>query len=574
MQYLDFKPARCKNCYKCLRSCPVKAIRFVDNQAKIVDSKCILCGTCISVCPQNAKEIHSELDVVKILLNGKEKIIASVAPSFISSFEIQDFGLMRKALQQIGFYDAQETAIGANAVTKEYVKLLKTGEYNNFITSSCPAVNKMIQMYYPKALKYLAPIASPMVAHAKIIRENNPDVKIVFIGPCIAKKKEAFESGIIDAVLTFEDLAHLFEENNIVLKEMLFKPEEKCQLSDDINTAKYYPINRGIIKSTDNWPKNYEYVTVDGVKKCFEVLDDIDNLNNMFIEMNCCEYACINGPARIRTEGGSLKANQKIREYVNKNLENKEAKKELSVNVWDLAYPHPRIDNDMIIPTEAQIKEVLAKIGKTKKEDELNCGACGYMTCREKAAAVINGLADIDMCIPYMRMRAESMSYEIIQNNPNGIVVLDSDFKIIEINGKAKALFGIDQSEPKGMLAFDCFDAEEFIKAVSKNKNSYNKKYFINKTKKYIELNIVLLKEHKITFGIMKDITDSVAYDEKLQGVRLKTLETTDDVIKKQMRVAQEIASLLGETTAETKIALLKLKKTLQQDNGDTGNEK
>ncbi|MFA6866625.1 MAG: [Fe-Fe] hydrogenase large subunit C-terminal domain-containing protein [Clostridia bacterium] len=563
MQYLDFKTAKCKNCYKCLRACPVKAIKFVDHQAKIVEDKCILCGTCIAVCPQNAKKVHSEIDNVLTLLASNDKVIASIAPSFVSSFDLQEFTIMEFALKELGFDEAQETAIGASLVTKEYVKLLKTGLYNNFITSSCPAVNNMIQKYYPEALKYLAPVASPMVAHARLIKEAEPKTKVVFIGPCIAKKKEAFESGIVDAVLTFEELLQLFEEHNIDLSNIAPPPTPNMD-DNKRNIAKYYPINRGIIKSTDKWPNNYEYVTVDGVKKCFEVLEDIGHLNNMFIEMNCCEYACINGPASLKRSGGNLKANEKIREYVGKDLENIDKNEVLDISYGDLLYEHPKLENSMIIPTENQIKEVLARIGKTTKEDELNCGACGYSNCREKAIAVINGLADIDMCIPYMRMRAESMSYEIIQNSPNGIVVIDSDYKIIEINEKANKLLGVNLIEPKGMNAFDCFDSSEFIKAISLGQNVYNKKVFISKTKKHIEMNIVLLKEHKILFGIMKDITDNVEYNEKLKNVRLNTLETTDEVIKKQMRVAQEIASLLGETTAETKVALLKLKKTLQ----------
>lgn len=215
------------------------------------------------------------------------------------------------------------------------------------------------------------------------------------------------------------------------------------------------------------------------------------------------------------------------------------------------------------MPSEKDIRAVLAKTGKNSPEDELNCGACGYSTCRDKAIAVLNGYADIEMCLPYMRSRAESMSYEIIQNTPNGIVLMDNDFKILDINTRAMRLLGVTEHDVRGMLAFDCFDCEEFIAAVAKGKNVSKKRVFVNRTKKYIELSIVLLQEHKVLFGVMKDITDSVEYDEKLNAVKLETLATTDEVIKKQMRVAQEIASLLGETTAETKVALTKLKQTL-----------
>ncbi|MDD4654829.1 MAG: [Fe-Fe] hydrogenase large subunit C-terminal domain-containing protein, partial [Bacteroidales bacterium] len=215
-EYLEFRRARCKDCYKCLRSCPVKAIDVQNHQAQIIEDRCILCGTCTSVCPQNAKIVHSELDEIRALLAGNEKVIASVAPSFISSFGLQDFMPLKIALGKLGFSNAEETAVGAKLVVVEYKKLLETGQFKNFITSACPSVNRMIQLYYPKALKYLAPVDSPMVAHAKILQLQYPSAKIVFIGPCIAKKREASESLLIDGVLTFEDLQLLLDEKEIV----------------------------------------------------------------------------------------------------------------------------------------------------------------------------------------------------------------------------------------------------------------------------------------------------------------------------------------------------------------------
>ena len=553
--YLDFKNAKCKDCFKCLRECPVKAIRYENHQAKIIDSRCILCGKCTLVCPQNAKQVHSEAEDVLTLLASGKKVVASLAPSFVSSFGVQDFDVMAEALSELGFAETEETAIGAKAVTEEYARLLKTGEFRNFISSACPAVNRMIQLYYPSALKYLAPVPSPMVAHARMIKKRDPDAAIVFIGPCIAKKREAAESGIIDGVLTFEELNALFERKNIDL----CKIEAKTQSEKHSLKARYYPIPRGIIKSFDALPDGYEYVAVDGVKRCAEVLEEVDSLSGLFLELNCCEHACVGGPCRPATRSGAVKSNEDVRRYAAKDI----AAPAASVPETDLTQKHPRIILDDFIPSEKDIRAVLAKTGKNSPEDELNCGACGYSTCREKAIAVLNGYADIEMCLPYMRSRAESMSYEIIQNTPNGIVLMSDDFTILDINSRAMRLLGVTEHDVRGMLAFDCFDCEEFISAVTKGKNVSKKRVFVNRTKKYIELSIVLLQEHKVLFGVMKDITDSVEYDEKLNAVKLETLATTDEVIKKQMRVAQEIASLLGETTAETKVALNKLKQTL-----------
>ena len=553
--YLDFKDAKCKDCFKCLRECPVKAIRYENHQAKIIEQRCILCGRCTLVCPQNAKQVHSELDDVLALLSSGRKVVASLAPSFVSSFDTQDLDVMKEALFALGFAEVEETAVGAKAVTEEYARLLGTGEFKNFITSACPAVNRMISIYYPDALKYLAPVPSPMVAHARMLKKRDPDAAIVFIGPCIAKKREAAESGIIDGVLTFEELNTVFAQKNIDL----CKIEAKRHADGTELKARYYPIPRGIIKSFDSLPAGYEYVAVDGVERCAEVLDEIDTLSGLFLELNCCEYACVGGPCRLHVKGGNIKSNENVRKYAAKDMGAAPAVTEQV----DLTEKHPRIILDDFVPSEKDIRAILAKTGKNSPEDELNCGACGYSTCREKAIAVLNGYADIEMCLPYMRSRAESMSYEIIQNTPNGIVLMGDDFKILDINTRAMKLLGITEHDVRGMLAFDCFDCEEFINAVTRGRNVSKKKVFVNRTKKYIELSIILLQEHKVLFGVMKDITESVEYDEKLNAVKLETLATTDEVIKKQMRVAQEIASLLGETTAETKVALNKLKQTL-----------
>ena len=312
LKYLDFKEAKCKNCYKCLKNCPVKAIKIEDNQAKVIEDRCILCGNCTLICPQNAKNVHSELEEVKALLKNN-KVIASVAPSFISNFELNNFETINEALKEVGFFFAEETARGAKLVTEKYSELLKEKKYKNFITSCCPAVNTMISLYYPDALKYLAPVDSPAIAHAKLLKEEYPDCKIVFVGPCIAKKRECKESGIIDGVLTFEEVAKLFEENNIELKD----ENEEADVS--WNKARFYPISRGVIKSFDRLNTNYEFIAVDGVDRCKETLEKIDELDHVFLELNACEHSCINGPCSLKRNENSIIANSKVRKYVKKN---------------------------------------------------------------------------------------------------------------------------------------------------------------------------------------------------------------------------------------------------------------
>lgn len=562
-EYLEFKNAKCKDCYKCLRECPVKAIKVVDHQAKIIKERCILCGKCTRVCPQNAKRVHSSKNEVVELIKNNKKVIASVAPSFISSFKLKDFSAMKIALCKLGFFDAEETSVGANVVVQEYEKLLKSGKYKNFITSACPSINRMIQIYYPNALQYLAPVDTPAIVHAKMIKEQDSEAKVVFIGPCIAKKKEGKESGVIDGVLTFEELLELFNENNIDL-DMI----SSVSVSNDnkvTNRAKYFPISRGIIKSFSSLPEGYEYIAIDGVERCFEVLNSIDDLSGIFLEINSCANACINGPCSLTKEKESISSNAIVRGYAKKEIEAGGKNDKIPYDL-DVSAEYGRLRTGDIPGTDKQIEAILAKTGKLTPEDELNCGVCGYSTCRAKAWAVLNGYADIDICLPYMRKKAESMSYEIIQNSPNGIIVVDNELKIVDINAKALELGGLTGYNVKGKYVVDYFEPTDFVFALNDEKNVVRKKMYIPKTKSYVELSITYLKEHKTMFAIMKDITSGVNYNDKLSKVKQETFKTTDEVINKQMRVVQEIASLLGETTAESKVALLKLKKTLQEE--------
>lgn len=560
-EYLELARAKCKDCYKCLRGCPVKAIKLEKHQAKIIRDACVLCGRCALNCPQNAKHVVNDTQYVLNILKNNPMVIASVAPSFVSSFGIDSFQILIQALKKIGFYGAEETAIGARIVTDKYYELLKTHQYKNFITSACPSVNRLIQLYYPNALCYLAPVDSPMVAHGKMIKKVYPNAKVIFIGPCISKIREADESdGIIDGVLTFEELNQIFIERNIILTHEGIQEEE-----NEINTARFYPISRGIIKSFHQFVEGYQYVAIDGLEKCKEALASIDQMEGMFFELNSCEHACINGPCILENKGGSIKANADIRKYVSQGLKtNRNEIRNVPINIdktfISLAKKEPHF-------SEAEIRDVLLRTNKKTKADELNCGACGYNTCREKAIAVLKGLADIEMCVPFMKERAESMSNEIIKNSPFGIIVIDIDFKILDINQRAKDILG--EQNVVGTEIFQYMDANEFVMAQAEHKNRFKRQLFISKTNKYIDLSVSLIPNQEVLFAMMEDVTEQTNYDKKIDTITMNTLSTTDEVIKKQMRVAQEIASLLGEVTAETKVALLKLKNTLLTEKKD-----
>ncbi len=290
-EFLRLKKSNCKNCYKCIRNCPVKSIRFSDGQANIAGDECILCGQCFVVCPQNAKEIVSDVDRVKAMLAGPAPVVASVAPSFIANYAGVGIAGLEAALKKLGFAAAEETARGATMVKKEYERLLAEERRDILISSCCHSVNLLIQKYFPEELKYLADVLSPMQAHCTDLRRRMPNAKTVFIGPCVAKKDEAASyPGITDAVLTFEELTGWFAEAGIVL-------ESDCDDTAE-SRARLFPTTGGILKTMECNEPGYTYLAIDGVENCIAALRDIENgdLHHCFIEMSACVGSCVGGP--------------------------------------------------------------------------------------------------------------------------------------------------------------------------------------------------------------------------------------------------------------------------------------
>ncbi|MBC5580138.1 PAS domain-containing protein [Anaerofilum sp. BX8] len=551
--FLGLKKSNCKNCYKCIRHCPVKSIKFADDQANIVSNECILCGECFVNCPQNAKVIRDDLPQVKELIASGRPVIASVAPSFISEFGATNFSQVKRVLQKLGFASAEETAIGAGIVKNRYQEMIADGQHPLIISSCCHTINTLIQKYYPGALPYLADVLSPMLAHCQLIKEQNPGAATVFIGPCISKKEEASIYGICDVVLTFEDLESWMTEEHLVI--------EPDPADESGKRPRFFPIPGGIIASMDTADTGYSYIAIDGVENCKAALKEIEagGLSGCFVEMNACEGGCINGPATTTRHQRSIAGAVKVRSFAGKEEFDAELKAPLEKK---MDYIGVRAQ----IPGEAAIKEILSKMGKTSPEKELNCGSCGYNTCREKAIAVYQGKADLSMCLPFLKEKAESFSDKIISNTPNAIFVLDEDLNIQQINQAALSLFNIPAgADLKGTPLVRILNPTDYLNTMVTGRNVLDKKYYLAEYKKYVAETIIYDKEYHMIFSIMRDITDAETKASQEDDLRRETAEITDQVIEKQMRVVQEIASLLGETTAETKIALTKLKSTIQK---------
>ncbi len=557
-EFLKLKKSNCKNCYKCIRHCPVKSIRFSGNQAHIVGNECILCGQCFVVCPQNAKEIAGETERAEVLINSGAPVIASVAPSFIANYDGVGFGELKAALKKLGFADAEETAVGATIVKREYERLLKEEHRNILISSCCHSVNLLIQKYYPSCLPYLADVLSPMQAHCEDIKRRNPNAKTVFIGPCVAKKDEAdYYTGITDAALTFEELTEWFERKGITLNKALDKSDERL--------ARFFPTTGGILKTMEkNMLPDYTYIAIDGVENCMAALHDIEegNINNCFIEMSACAGSCIGGPVMEKYHRMPVRDYAAVAAYAGKRDFTVDQPDELTLRK-NLEY----IGRKLPYPSESEIRDALHKMGKLKPEDELNCGSCGYNTCREKAVAIIQGKAEVSMCLPFLKERAENFSDNIINNTPNGIVVLNDKYEVQQINRAALKLMNIPrESDVMGEPIIRILDPKPFMDVQRTGKAVRDEKVYLAEYDKYVEQTIVLDKEYKALICIMRDVSDEEQQKQRKEELSRQTVETADKVVDKQMRIVQEIASLLGETAAETKIALTKLKESMSDE--------
>ncbi|MEI3409683.1 MAG: [Fe-Fe] hydrogenase large subunit C-terminal domain-containing protein [Christensenellales bacterium] len=556
MDCLTLKKSNCKNCYKCIRHCPVKAIRFSGNQAHIIGDECILCGHCFVVCPQNAKEIVNETEKVRVFLQSYP-VYVSLAPSFIANYEGVGINAMRTALKKLGFADVEETALGATVVKNEYDRLLREEKRDIVISSCCHSVNLLIQKYFPKELPYLADVLSPMQAHCADLKRRHPGAKTVFIGPCVAKKDEAAHyDGIVDAVLTYEELTEWLNHEGVVL--------EKETDSQQESRARFFPTTGGILKTMNLDAPGYRYMAIDGIENCISALKDIENgnIHHAFIEMSSCVGSCVGGPVMEKYHPSPVREYIAVAEYA--------GDKDFVVeqpDSNDLRKHFSLIERENKMPSEYEINAALRQMGKMSKRDELNCGSCGYNTCREKAIAICQGKAEASMCLPYLQKKAEGFSDRIVNNTPNGIIVLNDAFEVQQINEAAMDIMHIrSASDVLGEQVVRIMDPAVFYEVQKKKFNVHNRRVYLAEYKRYVELTVVYDTDNHLFIGIMRDITDEEKEREKKESISKQTIETADKVVDKQMRIVQEIASLLGETAAETKIALTKLKESIKDE--------
>ena len=557
MKILQFENVNCKNCYKCVRYCPVKAIEIKNHCAQILEEECILCGRCTIVCPQKAKEAISDVEKIKNALEENKQVVVSVAPSF-SAYYHSAFADFREALLKLKFAEVFETAEGAYLVKTEYEKLLAENSDKTYISSCCTSINELIKKYYPKAVKYLAPVITPMEAHSKLLKEKYRDAVIVFVSPCIAKKIERYDKDSqVDYIISFEELSEMLKDNNIEISNS--REGESKYLS------RKFPTHGGIIASMK--PDNeHEFISLSGYKDCVQAIEDICNgkVSKCFVEMSFCEGSCVGGPSFQRNNISLLSSNIEI----NKKLRNLDYSEDFNV-ISKQSLKKAYTDKEIIIhkrPSELQITAILHKMGKYTEADELNCGMCGYFSCREKAEAVFAGKAEISMCLPYMKERAESFSNQILNITPNAILTVDMDLKVQQINKAASDIFHLEPKDIINQPVSRILDEFDFVNIITSDTLKTEKFTFLAEYNAYLSQVFMYDKSNSIIVCIMKNITEERQKRNQLTQKKIQAAAMADDIVDKQLRIVHEIASLLGETAAETKIAIQDLKNTIMLD--------
>ena len=560
---LQFRTANCKNCYKCIRNCPVKAIRVENQQAQIIEDQCILCEKCTSVCPQHAKVEHDDIpDIQKEIASGK-KVIASVHPAYLVRYGWNSVHLLEEKLQKMGFWKVFDAAQGAAMMKQEYTRILEAQHQQKMmISSNCPVVVRLIEKKYPHLTEYLAPVCSAMQMHAQYLREQYPDAVLVYVSPCISVMSELKEQQAqMDYVITFRELSNWMDD--------MPQQQEQGKLPEEVYLSRMMAVSGGLIQAMQP-VEGQKYLSVDGMDQCREILKELQagEYQDYFIEMNACANGCIGGPYSQKREKKLLDALIAIRQ-ISMPEGRPDYQKDYHMEMPDVtirrfipeeSYPEKAI-------TREQVTHVLQEMGKYTREDELNCGACGYDTCRAKAVAVIQGKAEVSMCIPYMREKQEDYANIIINAMPGLLVTVDYQLNIVQLNKAAKDLFDISRKKHLlGKQLNEIMDDYAMVNMIAFDREIEQDCIYLEEQRRYIERVITNDRKNKLILCIMKDVTKEKERQKKQRRAQADAVQMADKLAEEQLKIVHEIASLLGETAADTKVAIEELKQTIQQD--------
>jgi iron only hydrogenase large subunit-like protein len=552
--------AACQDCYKCVRNCPVKAIKVENDHALIVHESCVFCGTCVLSCPVGAKKVRDDVPKVKRLLQIREKVIVSLAPSFVPEFAPATPDQVAASLRALGFWAVSETAIGADLLNAHIAEALSLPDAQGiYISSACPAAVDLVRKYHPNLASRIVGAYSPAFAHASYLKKlYGPDVGVVFIGPCIAKKGEAdAHEELVDAALGFKELAAWFEEMGILPERMhvpdpasgatLFVPRKAGRGS-------IYPVEGGMISSLRRHriEKSVSFMSFTGLPAISRAIADLESapMNEpVFLELLACEGGCINGP-EMSSGRGTVAKRLEVMDYAR--LSEAEPFSDPTLPIAEGVGAEPISESPV---SEENLRFALSTVGKFSREDELNCSGCGYDSCRDFARAMLRGRAEKTMCVSHMRKLAQKKTNALIRSMPSGVVIVDKSLTIVECNRQFAELAGADalvawEAKPGlegASLAKVMPVLEEIFEAVNVNGLEIDRDLRLGK--KVVNISAFAVEQGAFTGAVVQDIT--------LPSVRKQRIVSqASKVIDKNLAVVQKIAYLLGENAAETESIL------------------
>ncbi|HEX7491788.1 MAG TPA: [Fe-Fe] hydrogenase large subunit C-terminal domain-containing protein [Candidatus Limnocylindrales bacterium] len=557
------RKARCRDCHRCVRACPVKAIRVHDGQAQVIAERCIGCGTCIRECPQHAKSYRNDITEAARLIAESGTVVASVAPSYAAVYEPWQQKRLASALRRLGFGYVAETAVAAESVALAGAAYLAENPGRSHIWSSCPAATEYIRRYRPAMASLLSPIASPMLAHARLLRNRLGDeTRVIFIGPCVAKKAEAERPDCpdtVDLVLTFEELATWLDQESILLTAC-----EESEFDEASTAARLYPLPDGgglktagiLTRGLSLGPRVFSASGFEEVDRALDFLSE--STEPMILEPLFCAGGCVDGPATA-TERNLFSRRFALEESASNAAVAPVAHTALG------PVPLPATDPCLLDPgirtpapalrnvRESSINEVLAATGKTAREDQLDCGACGYASCRDKAIAVVRGMAEPDMCIPYMRHLAETRTDLILQGSPNGILLLDAHFHIVSMNPAFRKHFRAGEATV-GKHVSVLMDPEPFERLALTGDAHLEMTVRHERFGLLFHQILYRLSEAQQYVGIFVDMTTSRSDQQQLELMRTQTIAQAQELLDHQIAMAQQMAEFLGESTARGEV--------------------
>ena len=561
----------CHDCYKCVRECSVKAIRIKDGHASVMDDKCIACGHCVEACPSNAKRIRYDINKAAALIKSGRKVIVSLAPSWRGVFDIEA-AKMVAVLKKLGFYAVSETALGAQEVSIKTADILNRADKGLFISSACPVIVDYVRLYRQDFIRNVVPLGSPALTHAQLLKRTyGNEIAVVFAGPCIAKKNESDRHPeLIDAALTFEELKYWIKEQFIDIQQ-LEAGRENGFVPEGAYEGALYPIEGGMNDtirrvgvSSDTQLLNISSLT--SFQKALDGLDPNELDRKIFVEALACHGGCINGPC-----SASKKSTLLLTSDVLENVRTRDKVPTEPQTVMHENYkPNPVQQN--VYPIE-QIIAAMQKIGKFSEEDELNCGGCGYATCRDLAAALLSGDAEPSMCVSYMRKIAMKKAAAMLRCMPSATVMVDSGLKIIETNDAFMKMFCGDMYESldsfqdslQGADIAKIVDFTDVLKKTLQSGKDVHREHYEIKDKLY-DISAFTVEPQEIAGAIITDVTQSEMNREK---IALKAHE----VINKNIATVQNIASLLGEHMVETELLLNSIAEDFDVKDGAAGDK-